>query len=274
MKKFDIKRVGNVITWNLYSNRSKLIATTIRYTLVLLGIMLFINYSSRGSQGEFTLSVGGNGVKTGFEAVTGIILFFSYAITMCSMFQGIKENSPRQTFLMLPASNLEKFCGSIIYAMITWVVIIAVGMVAADALHCIAELILYNHTTPMAGMTMTALNLVARAIGDLDTAWYEIPFIIISGIASFALSAAVFRKNPFAYSMLISLLIVIGIGIIFSHYVINNVDLFKNGFEITFFMDTKILRHLIFMAISVLEFWLAYKIFCRMQIKNTRFHNL
>lgn len=272
MKKFDIKRVGNVIAWNLYSNRSKLIATAVRFTLALLGIMLFINFTSNGAQGEFTLAVGGNGVKTGLEAVTGVILFFSFASWMCSMFQAIRENSPRQTFLMLPASNLEKFCGSIIYAMLTWVVLMAISMVAADALHCVAELILYKHTTPMAGMTMTALNLAARAIGD--TVWYDIPFTIIGGVASWTLSAAVFRKHPFAYSLLVILALTLAIGIIFSNYIVNHLDLFKDGFEISFFMDIKILGYLIFMAIDALELWLAYKIFCRMQIKNTRFHNL
>ena len=126
---FSFRRVGLLITRDVVENRKNFLF----FTLVLSVIFLFIMFTSAwvtpaGEEAYLTLSIKTlNGYKTVFTYYN----IFVFSGIMANM----QTQGARANFLMLPASNIEKFLGRLLYVALLVFVPYIVAILLADVLH-------------------------------------------------------------------------------------------------------------------------------------------
>ena len=102
MNSFDIKRFGKTLRWVVSVNfRKMLLWFTGSVLAVLLGEILFQEMNSYNSNPESMLS--------NFSQFLVMILVIVSLIMISSVVSSINEKRKREAFLMLPASNSEKY---------------------------------------------------------------------------------------------------------------------------------------------------------------------
>ena len=101
MSNFDINRFCKTFRWYLGVSSRSLIMWTCGYVVaVFLGELMFFSSSSDGGQEQILRIIEGFGI---------IFIMIGLAVGFSTLFSDFNKKPKREAFLMLPASNLEKF---------------------------------------------------------------------------------------------------------------------------------------------------------------------
>lgn len=126
MNSFSFNRFGKMLRWVLSVNFRTLLAWTVgSLVAVFVGEMLLVRMISPGTPD----------IVIGIYGQLGAVLLCLLSLIMVSTIVAtINEKRKRETFLMLPASNLEKYLALLVYTSVVCVACIFMAAVLGDTL--------------------------------------------------------------------------------------------------------------------------------------------
>ena len=260
MIQFNFNRFGKLAKWSLTNDRSYFVRSFLQVLVILT--LIYIGLTTQ----FFSFKVNGVSQVYGPCVTIAMIIFLANLIVGPSlMFQSMKGKHDRQTLLMLPASNFEKY----IMRYSTWIILIPLYVLAffgADLIQYLVNVIGGNEQV----MFVTAK--MVEKFGDMGQKASAYPrnemiFIYVLFFwlhSAYALGATFFRSHK--YSAIFTTVAIIVLGML-TIMVPGSGDA-KNDDP----------QGYIFMAIvlgiwALVNFWLSYRLFCRTQVKG-KFVNL
>lgn len=283
-KVLDFHRLAMVLRWDALSNWKKYVRSTLGLAFVFSFICIFYQFNWR-SNGYVTY----NDVKDLYLGnVSGLFMFISFIIFFfCGsrIFINMKTKASRSLFLMLPATNMEKFISRLLYTVVGTFLMIVASWMIADMIQFVFSLFL---TPGMQG------SLVARAFEQLflKNNFDSSHFVVRNGTSVlgqtfpvgmvlfsltlfthsfFTLGGTVFRKSATLLTICSSFILMFATAMISS------------------FVDEDVLVHFVhsmepdtfgwlmvnvFLLLSVFNYWVSYKLFTHMQVINNKWFNI
>ena len=283
-KVLDFHRLAMVLRWDALSNWKKYVRSTLGLAFVFSFICIFYQFNWR-SNGYVTY----NDVKDLYlGSVSGMFMFISFIIFFfCGsrIFINMKTKASRSLFLMLPATNMEKFTSRLLYTVLGTSLMIVASWIIADIIQFVFSLFL----TP--GMQGSLVGTVFEELFLKDN-FDSSHFIVRNGTSVlgqtfpvgmlllsltifthsfFTLGGTVFRKSATLLTICSSFILMFLMALISS------------------FVDDDVLVHFVqsmqpntfgwlmvnvFLLLSVFNYWASYKLFTHMQIINNKWFNV
>lgn len=283
-KVLDFHRLAMVLRWDALSNWKKYVRNTLGLAFVFSFICICFQFNWR-SNGYVTY----HDVKDLYLGnVSGLFMFMSFIIFFfCGsrIFINMKTKASRSLFLMLPATNMEKFISRLLYTVVGTSLMIFAPWMIADIIQFVFSLFL---TPGMQG------SLVARAFEQLflKNNFDSSHFVVRNGTSVlgqtfpvgmfllsltifnhsfFTLGGTIFRKSATLLTICSSFILMFLMALVSS------------------FVDDDVLVHFVqsmqpntfgwlmvnvFLLLSVFNYWASYKLFTHMQIINNKWFNI
>ncbi len=214
-----------------------------------------------------------------------VFFFFSMLFGATSIFSVLKDTRSRIAYLMFPASNLEKYVNSWIQSTVVVAIVTFVAFFCADSIRTLMapafghEMIwgvpsFLSHLTPDFHVTVTGPN-----VDNIYRWWWGFFFAIGATLyfhSLYMLGGTAFRRQQFLFTTLVLVLCFIIIVNILHHIDFEgNINLLsydeQNGLHVHPAM------YVIMVCLYLLtcfNYWLSYRIFCRVQAINNKWLNV
>ena len=251
MIQFSLNRFGKLARWSLTCDKRYYVKSFLQgFVIMLLGFLFFPKMNSSGNH------------SSGY-AMSSIMVVVMFLVTIVLgssfMFYSMDNDHDRQNLMMLPASNFEKYL--IRYA--TWIFLIPLYLVAffaADVLQYVIHWVLGHDYVVFMTSVLT---------DNVSDSWNAIPqysqqrlarglVILALWMHSFyALGATFFRSRKYNW-MSTTLVLILGftfLTVSLTWPYVNQTWWNYNGYS-----------NWLFLLWTLLNFWLSYKFFCRMQV--------
>lgn len=286
-KTFDLHRFGMVLRWDLLTNRKSYFYSIagLAIGIIMLSIsMLYTfphsHYIVGGDLGNYYE----NGM-TGFLATILIAFFF---VSACNIFSNTKTKLQRESFMMLPANNLEKYAARFLMMSVGSILIMVIATLIADFVQFILSFFMTpGYHASIIGSSLRQIYEAATNTGDNPIcilAWqYKIDAAILGWsfltmIYSFCLlGGTFFRKQPIILTAVSGIIIFMIIGYCGSELEEwGAFDFFKhlNYDNPGTSLCMAIFWSVIFIALAASSLWASYKIFTRMQVICNKWINM
>lgn len=286
-KTFDLHRFGMVLRWDLLTNRKSYFYSIagLAIGIIMLSIsMLYTfphsHYIVGGDLGNYYE----NGM-TGFLATILIAFFF---VSACNIFSNTKTKLQRESFMMLPANNLEKYAARFLMMSVGSILIMVIATLIADFVQFILSFFMTpGYHASIIGSSLRQIYEAATNTGDNPIcilAWqYKIDAAILGWsfltmIYSFCLlGGTFFRKQPIILTAVSGIIIFMIIGYCGSELEEwGAFDFFKhlNYDNPGTSLCMAIFWSVIFLALAASSLWASYKIFTRMQVICNKWINI
>lgn len=272
-KVLDFHRLAMVLRWDALSNWKKYVRNTLGLAFVFSFICIWYQFNWR-SYGYVTY----NDVKDLYlGSVSGLFMFISFIIFFfCGsrIFINMKTKASRSLFLMLPATNMEKFTSRLLYTVLGTSLMIVASWMIADIIQFVFSLFL---TPGMQGSLVgkTFEEFIVRNGTSVLGQTFPVGMLLLSLTifthSFFTLGGTVFRKSATLLTICSSFILMFLTALISS------------------FVDADVLRHLVqsiepntfgwlmvmvLLLLSAFNYWAAYKLFTHMQIINNKWFNI
>lgn len=238
MNNFDINRFGKTLRWVVSVNFRKMLLWFAGSVLaVFLGEIVFKVMNPYGTPLNMLHD---------FNQFLAVILMLVSLIMVCSIVSTINEKRKREAFLMLPASNLEKYLSLMIYSTVICIAAAFLAVVLGDLLRMFAYWASGYHGMPYDGESCI-YSVHSDAYGEVYWWSSSIPMLIENMIPNITNSV-----NVPADLMIVELSLIVGLGLWFhSIYTLGGTLLRKYSFVAT--SAFMILCITIFIKIVILE---------------------
>ncbi len=271
-KVLDFHRLAMVLRWDALSNWKKYLRNTLGLAFVFSFICIWYQFNWR-SYGYVTY----NDVKDLYlGSVSGLFMFISFIIFFfCGsrIFINMKTKASRSLFLMLPATNMEKFTSRLLYTVLGTSLMIVASWMIADIIQFVFSLFL---TPGMQGsLVFDSSHFIVRNGTSVLGQTFPVGMLLLSLTifthSFFTLGGTVFRKSATLLTICSSFILMFLTALISS------------------FVDADVLRHLVqsiepntfgwlmvmvLLLLSAFNYWAAYKLFTHMQIINNKWFNI
>ena len=277
-KTFDLHRLGMVVRWSILSEWKGFAGGIIGLGI---GIALYclISLFTIKALGENVYMVAEDLYASRVCGFMGGMAFIAFYVLASCIFTNMKTKLKRENFLMLPASNLEKFVARLLLTTAGAVVEIFCSLVIGDILQFLFSLFItpgFHTSITWAVLKEAALNLFSPT--DNWLAAIALYFFLLFAHSFATLGGSFYRKLPVLLTACTSIVLCIILGIIVNQLgeagILNfnlNIDLCRgNTTDICFTATIAI----VFLALSAFNYWASYKVFCRMQIICNKWLNL
>lgn len=288
-KTFDLHRFGMVLRWDLLTNWKSYFYSIagLAIGIIMLSIPMLYNFpSSRVIRAGGDLSDYYRCSIVGFLAAIVILFFF---ISACNIFSNMKTKLQRESFMMLPANNLEKYAARFLMMSVGSILIMVIATLIAD----FVQFVLSFFMTPgyHASIIGSSLRQIYEAAIDTTCnnpisilAWqYKIDAAILGWsfltmIYSFCLlGGTFFRKQPIILTAVSGIIIFMIIGYCGSELEEwGAFDFFKhlNYDNPGTSLCMAIFWSVVFLALAAFSLWASYKLFTRMQVICNKWINI
>lgn len=287
-KTFDLHRFGMVLRWDLLTNRKSYFCSIagLAIGIIMLSISMLYSFPHSYFIVERDLNYYYECRMTGFLAAIFILFIF---ISACNIFSNMKTKLQRESFMMLPANNLEKFAARFLMMSIGSIIMMLIATLIAD----FVQFVLSFFMTPgyHASIIGSSLSQIYKAATDatcnnpisilawqckIDAALVGWSFLIM--IYSFTLlGGTFFRKQPIILTAVSGIIIFMIIGYCGSELEEwGAFDFFKhlNYDNLGTSLCMAIFWSVIFLALAASSLWASYKIFTRMQVICNKWINM
>ena len=272
---FQFSRLLMVMRWDVFTNLKTYLNMTLGMTFALLPILIMQLYQL-SKQDQLSPDT----IDLSYWGMSQYILFIS-SIAMYMMatqiFMVMKTNGQREQFLMLPASNLEKYISRFLFSTLGAAIAMLTAIVVSDFVQLIFSfLLLPGHHQSVCLSTVALLwkiwNVFIENIDSTRSLLLSL-FIVVCVVCAhsfFILCGTLFRKHT---------VVVSGILFIAMTYLVIYVIESVSGSMTTWLMhgDSLLLDSLLIAAELLLagfQYWLSYKVFTRMQVICNKWINL
>lgn len=213
---------------------------------------------------------------------TYIVFAIYMVISGSMMFNNMKSKQMRISFLLLPASNLEKFMSRWLITTVGALVVFFAALVAADAMRAAFDLVV--GVNPYSSVTLRFFidgwfdGGVPEIIGGMfssgrgEWALYGLSSFVVSH-SMFMLGSALFRRHAVLFTIVAMMVFsfVFGINDILS-FLYGGV--MRTVFGYGTLADSLGVRIGVNLLITVACYWGAYRLFCRSQVVSHKWLNL
>lgn len=284
MIQFDFHRFATLLRWHLVGNRREILNVYFGLTVAFFAMMLFFTQVFGVNDGNL-----GDGVADWLYASRVHVAMraglFAVMATMvvgaARIFHNMKETRQRTAFLMLPASNLEKWLLRFLHATVLLFVVACLALVTADVVRMLLAPMWGKPFVSGVAWLLSSTGEEVNAAPSDGYGWFL--FIVGSFVvlhhALFVLGGTLFRKNPFLLTCAVMFFLMLFLGHVafwvkdagwMQHTVILNFDA-MDGLVAHPVMWTATIVHYLLAAFF---YWLSYRLFCRMQVINNKWLNV
>jgi len=288
-KTFDLHRFGMVLRWDLLTNRKSYFCSIAGLAIGIIMLSISMLYSFPHS---YYYIVEGRDLSnyyevrmTGFLAAIFILFFF---ISACNIFSNMKTKLQRESFLMLPANNLEKYAARFLMMSVGSIFMMMIATLIGD----FVQFVLSFFMTPgyHASIIGSFLSQIYEAATDTGNnpisilAWHKnidgalVGWSFLIMIYSFTLlGGTFFRKQPIILTAVSGIIIFMIIGYcgsklkewgVFDFYTHINYDNPVTTLCLAIFWSV------VFLALAAGSLWASYKLFTRMQVICNKWINI
>lgn len=274
---FDIHRFGKVLVWNLMAYWKKYVRTVLVLALTFSCICIIGLYNSMDIDGYLGNVSGG----------VMLIGFFALLLSGAGIFDNMKTKQSRATFLMLPASNLEKYMARLAWTTVGSVLMLLLSVMLADVIQFLFSIFI----TPGGHGSITAhifaqfasdntfssqhfiVNNGKSWLGPHYPVWLSFLAYMLYAHSFFTLGGAFYRKYVVLLTVLSSFVLAFAVL-----WFLDSID-----FEGSFIIDDlhawnpwTVMNILTsgLLLLAALHYWLAYKLFTRMQVICNKWLNI
>ena len=287
-KTFDLHRFGMVLRWDLLTNRKSYFCSIagLAIGIIMISIPMLYNFpSSRVIRAGGDLGNYYEGSMTGFLAAIVILFFF---ISACNIFSNMKTKLQRESFMMLPANNLEKYAARFLMMSVGSILIMVIATLIGDFVQFTLSFFMTpGYHASIIGSSLRQIYEAATDAGNdpisilawqckADAALVGWSFLIM--IYSFTLlGGTFFRKQPIILTAVSGIIIFMIIGYCgskleewgaFDFYTHLNYDNPGTSLCIAIFWSV------VFLALAAVSLWASYKLFTRMQVICNKWINI
>ena len=266
MENFNIKRFWQTLKWQILYHKSKDIKRLLTCTCVFFFLMLFLSYTSIFVEQ--------------YSSAMSSILHAAFIIYLLFCGSSILRMSKRQQYvdkLMLPASQLEKYTASYLLTLVLGLAVLAVSFVVADVVNYLVMLLLNSDKATL--VTLSLFNQVSdsneyatagEVVADVLAFWWIHSLYLLGG--------TFFRKRNWIFTTLtlIVAFLVVGGGLTFVTWKTLNL-LYGDYYRIVFIDGAEGYigwgLAILTSAFIVLNYWLSYRFYKRIQLIGHKFTN-
>lgn len=278
-KNFDLHRLSMVLRWDILTNWKRHLGATAGLAIGISIYCVLRLFSMRYWLNSTDVELAGHQYQVSVCMFFSVIAFIAFYVLASCIFNNMKTKLQRESFLMLPACNLEKFVARLLMMSIGALVQLFAAVILADVIQFIFSFII----TPdfHISITWAVLSHIIPIIQPFDNDWLKwitlYSFILFSH--SFAILGGTFyRKLPVLLTACTGILLSMILGYIinklgeagvfdfFSH--IN----FSNGSTADYCITITAL--FVFLALAAFNYWASYKLFTRMQVICNKWINI
>ncbi len=261
---FSWSRVGNLLRWHFMAGRMQMIKGLLIGVVILSSVALFMSYALLNEQ-DPAVMLFKYSQNMQFICVTvfSLVIFFGPSLIV----RGISNKAQRSTFMMLPASQLEKFVVRYLIVSVGFVVAFFTVVVVVDLLSMFINSLIHN--VYFDSFTWELINLVGAitiALSDNsdDVIFFCVSFFYLHSIA--LLCGVIWRYYQIVITGLVYLLGLLAF------------DTFELWRLLPNDFDNDRVSAIIFVTLcitfGVLHFILAYRVFCRMKLAGRKWLNV
>ena len=287
-KTFDLHRFGMVLRWDLLTNRKSYFYSIAGLAIGIIMLSISMLYSFPHS--HFIVEGGDLGKyyenrMTGFLVAIFILFIF---ISACNIFSNMKTKLQRESFMMLPANNLEKYAARFLMMSIGSIIMMLIATLIADFVQFVLSFFMTpGYHASIIGSSLSQIYKAATNTGNnpicifawrckIDAALLGWSFLTM--IYSFCLlGGTFFRKQPIILTAVSGIIIFMIIGYCGSKLEEwGAFDFFKhlNYDNPGTSLCMAIFWSVIFLALAASSLWASYKIFTRMQVICNKWINM
>lgn len=286
-KTFDLHRFGMVLRWDLLTNWKSYFYSIAGLAIGIIMLPISMLYSFPHShfivEGDLGNYYEGN--MTVFLAAIFILFIF---ISACNIFSNMKTKLQRESFMMLPANNLEKYAARFLMMSIGSIIMMLIATLIADFVQFVLSFFMTpGYHASIIGSSLSQIYKAATNTGDnlicILAGQYKIDAAILGWsfltmIYSFCLlGGTFFRKQPIILTAVSGIIIFMIIGYcgseleewgafdFFKHF---NYDNPGTSLCIAIFWSV------VFLALAAFSLWASYKLFTRMQVICNKWINI
>ena len=286
-KTFDLHRFGMVLRWDLLTNWKSYFYSIAGLAIGI--IMLSISMLYTFPHSHYTVGGDlGNYYEDGMTGFLATILIAFFFVSACNIFSNTKTKLQRESFMMLPANNLEKYAARFLMMSVGSILIMVIATLIADFVQFILSFFMTpGYHASIIGSSLRQIYEAATNTGDNPIcilAWqYKIEAAILGWsfltmIYSFCLlGGTFFRKQPIILTAVSGIIIFMIIGYCGSELEEwGAFDFFKhlNYDNPGTSLCMAIFWSVIFLALAASSLWASYKIFTRMQVICNKWINM
>ena len=286
-KTFDLHRFGMVLRWDLLTNWKSYFYSIagLAIGIIMLSISMLYSFPHSYFIVESSLDYYYECRMTGFLAAIFILFIF---ISACNIFSNMKTKLQRESFMMLPANNLEKYAARFLMMSIGSILMMMIATLIADFVQFVFSFFMTpGYHASIIGSSLSQIYKAATDAGNNPIsilAWqYKIDAAILGWsfltmIYSFCLlGGTFFRKQPIILTAVSGIIIFMIIGYCGSELEEwGAFDFFKhlNYDNPGTSLCMAIFWSVIFLALAASSLWASYKIFTRMQVICNKWINM
>ena len=199
-------------------------------------------------------------------AFSAMAMYIFFLITASTLYRVEQKKQQRIAWLMLPATNLEKFVSRWIYMLVFSIVGGLLPFFVADLIHAAY---LWMVVSPVMSATDDFFQLFPQ--GSWNVKWLQILAMYASliGIHSFYLLGGVlFKKFHFIAVSALLVIVVAGVASLFNMLVTpeKSMHISNTAYSVSV---------IVFWTLAIVFFtWLAYRLFCRWQVVTHKLANV
>lgn len=260
MIQFDFNRFGKLARWSLVNDKSYYVRTFLQMVAVLTLAFLFFTMEGNG-----TVRFDGKEYTTDHYTpclfVSLYVFIITFVIGPSLMFYSMKGKHDRQTLLMLPASNLEKY----LMRYSTWILLVPIVLLAFFAADLIQYVVNWLVGRDYTTFVTTHFLFDEHLVSWRTHVWNELSedgafnhyFTGLWLHSVYALGATFFRSHKFN-ALFTTIVVLVGL--------LGWIWLFGGESKEVVASSSYTVDYIIWSALTVLNFWLSYKLFCRTQV--------
>lgn len=269
---FQFSRLLMVMRWDMFTNLKSYLNMMLGMTFALLPFFIMQLYQLSKQYQLFpdTIDLSYLGMSQ------YVLMIFSIAMYMMAtqIFMVMKTTGQREQFLMLPASNLEKYISRFLFSTLGAAVAMITAIVVSDLVQLIFSFVLLpgHHQSVCLSIMALLWKIWTTFIESIDSAGALMLSLLIMtcGVlvhSFFILCGTLFRKHTIVVSGI--LFIVMTYLVI---YVIESVP--DTITTCLMHGDNSWLFSIAELLLAGFQYWLSYKVFTRMQVICNKWINL
>jgi len=277
MKQFDMTRFGRVLKLDFVEGRKAIMWGALCMLLLYLFFFWFAhNLGFHSTQFDYipnpaeALRMRMHAICEGVGVFSAMAMFIFFLITASTLYRAEQKKQQRIAWLMLPATNLEKFTSRWIYMLVFSIVGGLLPFFVADSIH-VGYLWMTDNPVMSAGEDFfkvfphtseyTADNLIGLAIRYI---------CFISFHALFLLGGVFFKKFHFIATAAVFVLLITGWATLYNALGFHDTPIQARHDVYLYYM----VNMAFWLGLLILFTWLAYRLFCRWQVVTHKFANV
>lgn len=271
---FQFSRLLMVMRWDVFTNLKTYLNMTLGMTFALLPFLIMQLYQLSKQDQLFP-----DAIDLSYWGMSQYILFIS-SIAMYMMatqiFMVMKTNGQREQFLMLPASNLEKYISRFLFSTLGAAIAMLTAIVVSDLVQLIFSFLLLpgHHQSVCLSTVVLLWKIWTTFIENIDStgALLLSLLIVTCGVlvhSFFILCGTLFRKHTIVVTTILFIAMTY-LVIYVIESVPGTITTCLNHGDNSWLFSLLIAE----LLLGGFQYWLSYKVFTRMQVICNKWINL